>query len=103
MEPIATALAVMSASCATVTALAILWGRRRLRAASAAPVTLFRDNPAQGIQSARLRSKREAARSRWFGHHPLRVSHVEVCGIPGLLILAAMLAALVGVGLIVCA
>lgn len=80
MSPLILTLAVLTASCALVMALAIAWGRRQLRAPSTVPVTLYVDDPALGIRLHRLhQAERERIeRITRKPTHPLRISHIRL-------------------------
>lgn len=82
MAPLILTLAVLSASCALTTALALCWGRRQARHPGTLPVTLFADDPALGIRLYVVRKaaeRRQAQRMR-RRIHPLRVRHIRIRG-----------------------
>lgn len=99
MKPLILTLAVLTASCALTTLLALCWGRRQLRP-STAPAMLLAD-PAQWVHRQRyLRARAEARqrqrvipdrtalrdtvqdRAQARQRHPLRLHHIRVGGQP---------------------
>lgn len=76
MHAITLALAIISASCALTTAVAIVWGRLWLKSSRSGPPYLMRDC-AQVLAFARARRAALEARPKARRTHPLRVRHIS--------------------------